>query len=113
MQLLLPTGVAAQVREKRPARAAAPEPLPRVSDDSGQECYLPGTQPLDYRPQDAGKLVPAGTDILHADLLSREAVVEAARGADVVVHAANVPYPEWPRLVPALAENALAAAEAA
>src|SRR5438093_12750277 len=56
---------------------------------------------------------PAGTEILHADLLSREAVVEAARGADVVVHAANVPYPEWPKLVPVLAENALAAAEAA
>src|SRR5207249_9783292 len=56
---------------------------------------------------------PAGTEVVHADLQSRESVVEAARGADVVVHAANVPYPEWPRLVPALAENALAAAEAA
>ena len=31
---------------------------------------------------------------------------------DVVVHAANVPYPEWPRFVPLFAENALAAAEA-
>ena len=40
-------------------------------------------------------------------------MVEAARGTDVVVHAANAPYPEWPRLVPRLAENALAAAEAA
>lgn len=40
-------------------------------------------------------------------------MIEAARGADVVVHAANVPYPEWPRLVPVFAENALAAAEAA
>src|SRR5215510_9721780 len=54
-----------QVRERRPrAVAPAPEPLPRVSDDSGQECYLPGTQALDYRPQHAGKLIPAGTDIL-------------------------------------------------
>jgi len=31
---------------------------------------------------------------------------------DVVVHAATVPYPEWPRFVPRFAENALAAAEA-
>jgi nucleoside-diphosphate-sugar epimerase len=31
---------------------------------------------------------------------------------DVVVHAANAPYAEWSRLVPRLAENALAAAEA-
>jgi len=46
------------------------------------------------------------------DLLSKESVVEAARGTDVVVHAANAPYPEWPRLVPRFAENALAAAEA-
>jgi hypothetical protein len=54
-----------QVRERRPrAVAPAPEPLPRVSDDSGQECYLPGTQALDYRPQHAGKLIPAGADIL-------------------------------------------------
>jgi nucleoside-diphosphate-sugar epimerase len=38
--------------------------------------------------------------------------MEAARGADVLVHAATVPYPEWPQLVPLLADNALAAAEA-
>lgn len=56
---------------------------------------------------------PAGTEVVRADLLSKESVVEAARGADVVVHAANAPYPEWPRLVPRLAENALSATEAA
>ncbi len=27
-------------------------------------CYLPGIQPVDYRTQNAGKLVPAGTDII-------------------------------------------------
>jgi len=32
---------------------------------------------------------------------------------DVVLHAATVPYPDWPRVVPLLADNALAAAEAA
>jgi nucleoside-diphosphate-sugar epimerase len=55
---------------------------------------------------------PAGIEVISADLGSRESVVEAVRGTDVVVHAANVPYPEWPRFVPLFAENALAAAEA-
>ena len=56
---------------------------------------------------------PAGIEVVPADLRSRESVVEAVRGMDVLVHAATVPYPEWPRVVPLLAENALAAAEAA
>src|SRR5437879_775646 len=56
---------------------------------------------------------PVGTEVIPVDLRSRESVVEAVRGIDVVVHAATVPYPEWPRVVPILAENALAAAEAA
>jgi len=65
------------------------------------------------RPSAGTDRFPAGTEVVHADLQSRDAVVQAAHGADVVVHAANVPYPEWPRLVPVLAQNALAAAEAA
>src|SRR5213079_829435 len=56
---------------------------------------------------------PAGTEVIAADLRSRESVVDAVRRMEVVVHAASVPYPEWPRVVPLLAENALAAAEAA
>src|SRR5712691_4061052 len=56
---------------------------------------------------------PAGIEVVPADLRSRESVVEAVRGMDVVVHAATVPYPEWPRFVPLFADNALAAAEAA
>src|SRR5438093_1647652 len=65
------------------------------------------------RPSTAQDRFPAGVEVVHADLQSKESVVAAARGADLVVHAANVPYPEWPRLVPRFAENALAAAEAA
>lgn len=64
------------------------------------------------RPSSGTGGFPAGTEVVHADLLSKESVVEAARGMDVVVHAANAPYPDWPRLVPSMAENALAAAEA-
>src|SRR2546425_9392873 len=55
---------------------------------------------------------PAGIEVVSADLRSRESVVDAGRGMDVVVHAPTVPYPEWPRVVPLFAENALAAAEA-
>ncbi len=65
------------------------------------------------RPSSGTERFPAGTEVVHADLYAKESVIEAARGVDVVVHAANVPYPDWPRLVPRLAENALAAAEAA
>ena len=65
------------------------------------------------RPSTGQDRFPAGVEVVHADLQSKESVVAAARGADLVVHAANVPYPEWPRLVPRFAENALAAAEAA
>src|SRR5256885_5962836 len=65
------------------------------------------------RPSSGTGGFPTGTEVVQRDLLSKESVVEAARGTDVVVHAANAPYPEWPRLVPRLAENALAAAGAA
>src|SRR5437870_13086539 len=65
------------------------------------------------RPSSGTGGFPTGTEVVQRALLSKEAVVETARGTDVVVHAANAPYPEWPRLVPRLAENALAAAEAA
>src|SRR2546428_8528763 len=52
---------------------------------------------------------PAGIEVIAADLRSRESVVEAVRGMDVIVHAATVPYPQWPPFVPLLAENALPA----
>src|SRR2546427_2833355 len=65
------------------------------------------------RPSTGQDRFPAGVEVVHADLQSKESVVAAARGADLVVHAANVPYPDWPRLVPRFAENALTAAEAA
>src|SRR5438105_14315075 len=55
---------------------------------------------------------PAGTEVIAADLRSRESVVDAVRRMEVVVHAASVPYPEWPRVVPLLADNAFAAAAA-
>ncbi len=56
--------------------------------------------------------LPAGTEVRAADLLDPQAVQTACDGADVIIHAANAPYPKWPQLVPRLAANALHAAEA-
>src|SRR5213594_2351811 len=67
----------------------------------------------EVRPGREAQGFPSGIEVVPADLRSRESVVEAVHGVDVVVHAATVPYPEWPRFVPLFAENALAAAEAA
>ncbi len=57
--------------------------------------------------------LPPTVEVYGADLLDPDAVIKACDAADAVVHAANVPYSEWPQLVPRLAENALRAAEAA
>src|SRR2546428_11482920 len=54
---------------------------------------------------------PAGIEVVPADLRSRESVVEAVRGMDVLVHAATGPYPQGPRFGPPPAENPLAAPE--
>src|SRR2546428_10291316 len=56
---------------------------------------------------------PAGIEVVPADLRSRESVVEAVPGMDVVLPAATVPYPAWPRFDPPLADNPLAAPVAA
>src|SRR5437870_13003709 len=62
------------------------------------------------RPSSGTGGFPTGTEGVQRDLLSKESVVEAARGTDVVVHAANATHPEWPRLVPRPAAYALAEA---
>src|SRR5438552_18505736 len=64
------------------------------------------------RPHGAAAGFPAGTEVIAADLRSRASVVDAVRRMEVVVHAASVPYPEWPRVVPILADNAFAAVAA-
>jgi len=52
----------------------------------------------------------AGTEIVEVDARDGASVVAAARGADVVVHALNVPFTEWARFAIPLAETAIAAA---
>ncbi len=52
----------------------------------------------------------AGTEIIEVDARDAESVVVAAEGADVVLHALNVPYKEWEHLAVPFAETAIAAA---
>jgi nucleoside-diphosphate-sugar epimerase len=53
-----------------------------------------------------------GTEVIEVDARDAESVAEAARGMDVVLHALNPPYTNWPAQVPVLAEAAIAAARA-
>jgi nucleoside-diphosphate-sugar epimerase len=56
---------------------------------------------------------PKGTEVLELDALDHAAVAAAARGADVVLHALNPPYTDWPRFALPLAYSAITAAETA
>jgi nucleoside-diphosphate-sugar epimerase len=54
----------------------------------------------------------AGVQWLPIDLADSAALVQAARGASVVVHALNPPYPQWARQAPLLMEAAIGLAMA-
>jgi nucleoside-diphosphate-sugar epimerase len=57
----------------------------------------------------AGSAAP-GTEIIEVDARDGQAVIAATSGADVVLHALNVPYADWERLALPLADTAMAAA---
>src|SRR5258708_3890271 len=57
----------------------------------------------------AGSAAP-GTEIIEVDARDGEAVIAATSGADVILHALNVPYADWERLALPLADTAIAAA---
>ena len=61
----------------------------------------------------AGWRAEPNTIVVEDDGLHREAVLEAAPGADVVLHAMNPPYVAWQKDTLALADIAIAAAEKA
>jgi nucleoside-diphosphate-sugar epimerase len=61
----------------------------------------------------AESAVAPGTELIEVDARDTAAVVEAARGADVVLHALNVPYTRWATDAGPLAETAIAAAREA
>ena len=59
------------------------------------------------------RAVAPGTEPIEADARDVDAVVAAARGADVILHALNPPYTLWPRLMLPFTDAAIAAAHAA
>lgn len=59
-----------------------------------------------------GTPAPEGAEPAFADATDAEALTEAARGADVIVHAVNPPYPAWREQLPRLTRAILAAARA-
>jgi nucleoside-diphosphate-sugar epimerase len=61
----------------------------------------------------AGSRAAEGSEIVEANALDRDAVRSAARSADVVLHALNPPYTEWPKYALPLAYAAIEAAETA
>lgn len=54
----------------------------------------------------------AGVTPVQCDAYDRAALIEAAKGADVILHALNPKYTEWETTVMPLGENVMAAAEA-
>jgi nucleoside-diphosphate-sugar epimerase len=64
------------------------------------------------RPGNAAR-APSGTEIAEVHALDYDAVGAAARGVDVVLHALNPTYTDWPRLALPLAYSAINAAETA
>jgi nucleoside-diphosphate-sugar epimerase len=52
----------------------------------------------------------SGTEIVEVDARDTDSVIAAAGGADVVLHALNVPYTDWARLALPFADAAIAAA---
>lgn len=55
-----------------------------------------------------GASAPRTTRIA-CDVMDRAAVIAAAKGADVIVHAVNPPYPDWSRVMPVQTANIIAA----
>jgi nucleoside-diphosphate-sugar epimerase len=58
----------------------------------------------------SGSAIAAGSELIDVDARDTLAVVEAARGADVVLNALNVPFTQWTSSVLPLTETAIAAA---
>jgi len=59
------------------------------------------------------KTLAAGVEPVSADAFDRDALIAACAGADVIAHTLNPPYDDWTDTIIPLAENVLAAAEAA
>jgi nucleoside-diphosphate-sugar epimerase len=60
-----------------------------------------------HRPAD----LPAGVDLVEADITDPDAAQRSMRGAAIVYHAASAPYDRWPELLPPLMRGVLDGAE--
>jgi nucleoside-diphosphate-sugar epimerase len=58
----------------------------------------------------SGSAIAPGTELIEVDARDGAAVIEAARRADVVLNALNVPFTQWATAAMPLAETAIAAA---
>jgi nucleoside-diphosphate-sugar epimerase len=58
----------------------------------------------------ARSAIAPGTELIEVDARDTAEVIEAARGADVVLNALNVPFTQWATAAMPLAETAIAAA---
>lgn len=50
-------------------------------------------------------------EICPGDALREDELIKACKNVDVIFHAVNIPYPEWPKGHPAIMEHVLKAAE--
>jgi nucleoside-diphosphate-sugar epimerase len=57
--------------------------------------------------------VPTGVEIIRADAIDAASTRDACKGAAVVYHCANVPYPEWPQKLMPMMNNLIEGTAAA
>jgi nucleoside-diphosphate-sugar epimerase len=60
-----------------------------------------------------GAPVPPGVEVVRADARDKGSARQASAGAGVIYHAVNVPYMQWPEVLPVVMENLIAAATSA
>ncbi|GGJ79522.1 nucleoside-diphosphate-sugar epimerase [Anoxybacillus voinovskiensis] len=53
----------------------------------------------------------ADVEMYTGDVFRQDELIEACKDVDLIFHAVNIPYPEWPKGHPAIMENVLKAAE--
>ena len=85
----------------------------RIGHTAGEAFRKAGWKVVSLVRPGAAERAPKGTKVVEVDALDHAAVSEAARGADVVLHALNPPYTEWSKLALPLAYSAITAAESA
>lgn len=84
----------------------------RVGDAAARAFAAKGWQVRGVARNAKAETLAPGVAAVRADAFDRAALVEACRGADVIVNALNPAYTEWNEKVLPMAENVLAAAEA-